>query len=454
MKFLVCDSGGLNIGTAQQLGKEGHEVYYWTPWVSSYPKFEAFAPGVGVKEVNKIMDWGLYVDGVDCIVFPDVGMGGMANYLRKQGYCVFGAGLGEDAEQDRKLSVDLMNGVGIKCPETHVAKGLNEAITLLKDLLGGSVTSETNQNAKGRYFVKFNVWRGSLESFPADSVDQVNYMFDTMRTALGPYANEIPVIIQKKVEGIETGFDCFFNGKDWIKPGMWGFESGGDYVGYITDDLSFFDKDMQAIKPWLQEVDYRGAFSMETIWDGKDHYWLDFTTRLPMPLGLMYCTFAEGLGQFICDVAAGKDVEAPFKKNQYMGCMQVSSEEAMAKYLPLKGGKDTRFVRFMEDSKGDYYSVPGCSLLGVSSGLAPSLKELEEKIQKESETLSIYFATFNPGFLHDVQDKYIAPLAEQDIQFGDNPTLESFKKPAIRDGIEEESGSRASDLLKSLVAFS
>jgi hypothetical protein len=445
MKFLFIDCGGLHVDTARQLGKEGHEVNYHMPWVSAYPKFEMFAPGLGIKEINKVLDYGPYIDDADVIVFPDIGMGKLAHWLRGNGHNVFGAGLGEEMENDRMKSVEVMNKLGIKCPKTVVATGLTEALNTMKKLFG---VQETNQKSGGSYFIKFNIWRGSLESFPAKSMEQVNFMFDSLRSSMGPYVEQIPVIIQEAIEGIETGADLFFNGETFLYPAMWGFEYGGNYTGLMTSDMTIFKEDLDKAATYLKSVNYRGAFSFECIFDGKDSYWIDWTCRFPMPLGLLYSSFSNGkLGEFIYGVATGEAKETPFPDNKYLGCLEIYSDEAIKKYLPLHGGDNTRFIRYMMN--GDTaYSVPGVTtFVGAVCASGDNLQQLHDAIIEEEEKLDVYYGMCNTNFIHDTIEKYVEPIKKMGVNFGDGAMVESARKIVIK-----PSQSRAGQILQQMIS--
>lgn len=424
LKFLFIDAGGLSVDAARKVGQEGHTVYYYVPWQSAYSRFQDYAPGCGIPEITKVMDWAPHVDEVDCIVFPDVGMGELADWLRHKGYLVFGAGKGEEMEQDRILSTKVMEELGIKYPKTYNVNGIDEALQTLGTIIGQK--TETNQNATGKAFVKFNVWRGSVDSFPAANLKEANYMFDEVRANIGPYSSSMPICIQETVEGIETGADLFFNGEEFIMPGMWGFEDGGNYIGYVTDDMGIFKNDLDRAAKYLRSVNYRGAFSFECIFDGKDCYWIDWTCRFPMPLGLMYCTFMENMGAFILGVATGNQKTVPLPVGEYLACMQLQSENALERYLPLKGGKDTKFMHYMME-KDESFAVPGISLLGICSAKGDSFAACQEGIVKEAKDLNIFFLIKDEGFLSKIKEKYIVPLSELGVGFG--PELQGSESP-------------------------
>lgn len=426
---------------ARRLGQEGHKVFYFCPWQSAYSKFDDFAPGVGVPEIEKVTDWADHIDAVDCTVFPDVGMGGLADWLRHKGFVVFGAGRGEEMEQDRVLSTKVMEKYGIKYPKTHSAVGVDNALDVVKNLVGQK--NETNQNATGNCFVKFNIFRGTIDSFPVGSLEEAEYMFNKVRGSLGPYAKSIPISIQETVKGIESGADLFFNGQEFLMPGMWGFEDGGNYVGHITDDMGIFKNDLDRAAKYLRSVNYRGAFSFECMYDGKDCHWIDWTCRFPMPLGLLYSSFIDNLAYFVVNVATGQAQNTPLPMGEYLACMQLKSENAIDEYLQLRGGKNTKFMRYMMQD-GKSYAVPGISLLGICCARGESFAECERQIQKEAEELNIFFLDKDEKFIPTIKEKYVMPMAELGVTFGPE-TDSSLKKtnplpnsPILRNTVSSE----------------
>lgn len=434
MKFLIIDPGGLHVDTSRKLGFEGHEVYYYCPWHSAYPEFQNYAPGVGLSKINKVLDYSPYIDKVDCIVFPDVGMGQTCDWLRNKGYNVFGAGLGEKLELDRKYSCEQMEKYGIKYPKSHFVKGIGECLKKLKEIgvpESESKKNETNQLTTGKAFVKFDIWRGNLETFPASSVTEANRMFDKMKVKLGPYSDIIPITIQEKVEGVESGMDMWFNGKEFIPPYMWGFESGGDYIGLTTSNIKKqYENEIDKWASLLKAHDYRGAISNEWIYDGKNFHWLDWTPRFPMPLGMLYTVYSDSLGDLFYNIAKKQYTTTGLPNNEYLGCSMLTSEEGRDNYVKVTGNKTTRFMRTIGTEGGEKYSVPGTSLIGIIPGRGKTIEELQKDLDKNAEDVSVYFGAFNTKFIDGAIEKYVNPLKEMGIEFSPDyiDTPESYVK--------------------------
>lgn len=432
MKFLVIDAGGLHVDTARCLSVNGDEVVYYNPWNSAYANFEAGAPGFGVPGITKTLSWGQHVDDADCIILPDSGMGDVGDYLRRKGKNVFSAGLGEQLEFDRAFSFKKMSQLGLKVPDTWNVKGVDQAIATLTKLLKGKGKSETNQMVAGKFYVKFDVWRGTQETFPAEDLEAATMRLNEVRSRFGAYSQTMPICIQASVEGVECGFDCFFNGEEWLTPGMWGFESGGSYIGLITRDMTIYQPDMDKLAKYFREINYRGAFSTECFYDGENLWWIDPTPRFPMPLGLMYSVFSADFPALIYGVADGSMTESNLPEGRYIGAMEISSEEALKNWSPMSGGERTRFMHYMMGQDKKAYSIPGVSCVGVACGDGKNLGEVEASCQREGEEVEVFFGNMTTSFAQDIMEKYVEPIAKLGVEFGPSPTLESRRMPKTR----------------------
>lgn len=414
MKFLVIDNGALHVDNARLIALDDNEVWYYCPWQHGFPKFEDGAPGYGIPEIKKVLDFAPYLDEADVIFFPDSGIGELAHTLREKGYRVFGAGRGEILEMDRAKSVEIMKDLGIACPETISVKGTTEALNFFKKAFK---LNETNQSATGKYFVKLNIWRGTQDSFPVESYDIAEYMLKDLDAKFGPYSKSIELIIQKTVEGIECGADLIFTGEHFLKPAMIGFESSNSYIGYMTDDLSIYKSDLEKFEKYLASVNYRGFFSFECFFDGKQCSYIDITPRTPMPLGLMYPTFAKNYPGLIYDVAEGTATDSHFELGTFLGGAEVESDNAKSSWLPLTAGKNTRLMRYMMQD-GQAFSVPGGeATVAMVCATGSSMQDVEQKIQKEAEQLNIFFSKCSVDYLDKVRENYIEPLKELGFDF-------------------------------------
>jgi len=378
MKILIWDTG-LAVEHSNRLKRDGNDVKHFTFWSSEgFPKYKSYVVGKGI--VEKVLYFFEELKDADIVMFPDIGVGDLVDYLRKQGKTVFGAGMGEILETRRYISKKIMGEYGILYPETTVAVGVSD---LRKKLQGME-----------NVFVKFDIFRGSAETFFVKNYDMVRLRLDNLELDFGPFAEDITFLIEKKMEGPEAGFDLFFNGKDFLKPYMYGYEvkGTGSYISVWKEEMPEPLKDVaEKIKPFLQEVDYRGAISTEGIVvDGK-MYLIDWCCRFFYPGSALYTEVIENYSEVISAVARGENVRIQ-NKTKYSGAVALESEFAKENWLAMVW--DEKYnnkikVRTAVQRDGIYYAVPGFTSVLVVIGWGDSVEEVKQDIRNTVENANI-----------------------------------------------------------------
>lgn len=298
-RFLVIDFEA-GFETARRLHEDGHEVFYYNQREQPYPEWlpTAFGDGFGFPRVKH---WSDVIDRVDYIVFPEIGHGAFIDWLREKGYKVFGAGKqGELLENDRMYAKRVMKDLGISFPKTYQATGIAETIAYLKE-------------HPGRHFLKMNTFRGDLETVAVESADEAQAFLYNLYTVLGPHSETVPIIIEEDVDGAYLGQDMFFNGKEFLRPFIFGFEDFGADAIEKAADHSPFDEVFEKFAPFFREIGYRGAFSLEALLteDGKVCV-VDPTSRFPFTLSMIYVNHLRNLGDVIVGTIEGKKVEPEY----------------------------------------------------------------------------------------------------------------------------------------------
>jgi hypothetical protein len=373
---LVFDTGG---GTfhVERLAKDFGQVYFFTPWADGNPKFENYCEGLGLKNVTKVLDPFNYIDKADLICFLDVGEGDKAAYFREKGKVVFGAGRGEKLEQDRFFMRKLQKELGLPTQHTvqvNGVKGLREYLKRNPDK-----------------YVKLNIWRGNVESFYAKDYQSVEMILDEIETGFGPHKDEYKFLVEAPIpDAVEVGFDGFFNGKDFIRPLMWGVEAGRPYIGKVANELPWVLEDFIArITPELRKLDYRGAISNELrVVNAKKAYLVDLTCRFPYPLSCVYTENIENYSEVIYKVAAGEDVTIK-PRGKYVGCLPLTSPHAKDNWLQLffDEKKSGRIKLNTPTKVGDnYYAVKGSdpvfNLVAIGNGVKDIITQLKDLTQE------------------------------------------------------------------------
>jgi hypothetical protein len=371
--FLVYDT---NLALEQALGlaKAGNKVYYFLEYRTTYPKIEDYISGFGFDSIEKIDDYATVLDDVDVIMFTDVGFGSLADYLRGEGKNVFGASkIGERLEIDRRFLIEEFEKLGIGLPKYKILKGVSGLVDYIK----------ANEGGGKRFWVKLNKFRGNMETCSCTNAEEIKVLIG--QSGFGILGEELEFIVTEEVSGVEIGIDTFFNGKEFLRPYHLGDEvkDAGTKGKWVKDSL-WDELLLEKLQPWLAKAGYRGAFSMEAIYDGSDIHCLDATCRLPYPPSCVFTKNLDNWGDIVEAVAKGENVDV---KPRYLYDVEITLDAAeyLNKWRQIYvdddvadkvGFKRTVFVN------GGYWFVPSdvvlASAVGVGNTFEESLSDAEE----------------------------------------------------------------------------
>jgi len=374
MKILGYDVGNLSLEHFVKLIQEGNEVKVFSPWVEGFPHFEKFAPGLGLDGIQKVLYFFDHVNWADLIVFFDIGAGDLVSFLRDKGYTVFGAGRkGEELEQNRWYLKQVVKEIGLPLQGSVRVKGISELREYLKK----------NPNK----YVKIDIFRGDIESFPAKDYESVKLELNKDEVALGPFSEEYQFVVEDYIEGIEPGFDLFFNGKEFIKPMLYGFEFQkscylGKYVNELPKPLKLVaDK----LAPYLREIDYRGPISTEIriTKEGKP-YLIDICSRLPYPLSAVYTESIQNYTEVVWKIAKAQSVDLKINA-PYVAVLPLTSMRAEKEWVKLNFDSKLRNlvkVRVASKVNNNYYAVKGMEVVYVLVATGKTIEEVKGKLEK------------------------------------------------------------------------
>lgn len=379
--ILVYDYGQC-LEMALRLGREFGKVYYFTPWADAAPVSAKALVGRGLEDNNVIKvdyfwDW---VDQVDMIASFDTYNQDIMEYLKENGYAVFAPGRGEYLETNRKFGRQIQESAGLPVQETIELRGLEALRDKLKQ--------------GGGYFVKRNALRGDIETFYAEDYETSRIYLDKLAVILGPRQDNIEFMLEKKIEGIEPGFDGIVVDGQYANMCMWGFErKESGYIGAVTQykDLpSVIKQAPDSLSKFFAEFKTRSFFSTEIMLDKKGTgYLIDPTVRVPMTVGgALHQELWSNLGAFIWAAANGKmiDLETKYK----YGCgTSLSSPWADSNWLQVDVDPKVRqYVKFSQlmGQDGKFYVVPGpasdpaCTVIGLGQTVNEALAMLKTNI--------------------------------------------------------------------------
>ena len=268
---------GLEVEFAVKLAESFKRVYYYVEWHDAFPRSDKKRIGkglesLGVYKIDKFWD---YVDVADLICVFDTYSCDLVEYLRDKGHRVFGPGAAEAMETDRWTGREIQEQSGLPTQK-------------YKKVLGLSALKEELKK-EGDYFVKNNS-RGDMETFYAKDYESVKTYIDKLSVSLGPEQEQEKFLLDKKIDGIEPGYDGFVVDGQYSNMALWGFEKkGSGYIGAVVanDKIPYAVKNINdKLAGYFKQQQTRSIFSTKLIVDkNRVGYLIDPTVRAPLPVG-------------------------------------------------------------------------------------------------------------------------------------------------------------------------
>lgn len=315
-KFLFVSLESLSGDLAWQVLKEGHEVKFFTKNQDEREVADGFVP--------KVESWKEHIDWADVIVFDDVlGQGKIAADLRKRGkFVVGGTEYTDRLEDDRGFGQEEMKKHGVSIAPHWTFTSFEDAIQFVKEHPDAYVIKLDGQagNIKGLLFV------GNED----DGKDVIQVLSDYQKA----WQKKIPTFqLQKRLRGVEVGVGAFFNGKKFIYPINVNFEHKklfpGD-LGPSTGEMGtamfwsspnkIFNQTLGKFESRLAEEGYVGYIDINCIVNNNGIYPLEWTSRFGYPtISIQQEGMTSPIGEFLYDIAAGKDTTLKVKSGFQIG---------------------------------------------------------------------------------------------------------------------------------------
>jgi len=414
-KCLIIDHG-IFTAFAERLAEE-HEVLYFVPYADrSFPKHGPAMVGEGLKNVERVNNWEMYVDEVDFIVFPDVGFMYLAELLKAQGKKVWAAGFGEKLEVQRWRAKETMRDLGLPVGECALVTGM----TALREYL----------TEHDDVFVKISGFRGIAETFHSRNIAEVSPRLAELQLELGGAADVFPFVLEHKIESVvEAGYDGYsINGK-FPKTCMAGVEvKDKGYLGAVRD----YDKLADPVKevndklaPFLEEAGYCQFFSTEVrVTEEGTPYLIDLTTRCPAPPSALYWEMIENIGEIV-EGGANGDLVDPIWRAKFGALAIISSTFAEERWCPVNVEEDARkWIKFRNYCclEGQGYIIPteGVRMceIGDCIGIGDTMQEAIEACKAHADKVSGFNLTVHSdAVIHALSE--IENAEENGIIFSD-----------------------------------
>jgi hypothetical protein len=373
--ILVNDPGGLFPVHAEALSDGGkNDVKYHTFY--NY-RYEDYAIGKGYGHLDKILYFFEWLDWADLVVDFDVRGNDLIGWIRDNfpEKSTFGSGWGCKLEDDRLMLKDFIKSFGLPIqPYVHV-----KGITNLREHL--------KKNPKK--YVKLNIFREDMESFYAEDYDSIEMTLDQIADAFGPHKETYDFIVEDLIEtDVEIGFDGFFNGVEFLKPYLIGYEIGKNlYIAKAVDELPpALEETRVAFTPLLQKLDYRGPISWEEkIISQKEHYILDWCSRLLHPGSLLYTEHIKNWADMVYQCGLRKNVRIEYSNN-YVGAFCLKSSKAINQYIKVNIEDETKVKpNMVVGNKKGNYATKGEDHVAVVIASGDSVEEVLEQLHENAE---------------------------------------------------------------------
>jgi hypothetical protein len=294
---LFHDLSGSFTHIAEAVVSQFGRTLYYSFYESALPSVRDYLPGVGLEGIERVTDFDDALERADLVVFTDVGRAGLQKRLREQGVAVWGAGLGSRLEQDRVALKTVLKECGLPVANWTLVRGLDA----LRDVLA----------AKDDLYVKFSMFRSTLETYHHLSFFASQTWLDELGVKLGPWRDDAEFIVEEPIEGhaVEVGIDGFLVDGELLTPTLWGYEHKDlCYVGTTAEVPARLLDVQEHLSGVLQAVEYRGAFSIEVRVTEEADYLIDFTARFPSPPSEAQTVLITNLADIMWEGAHGRSI--------------------------------------------------------------------------------------------------------------------------------------------------
>lgn len=297
MRFRLISKHADGIGLLYRLYQEGHDVDFWTQEKRSKPTYENILPQVKS-----------YAEGLkrsDIVFFDIVGLGFIADRLKKAGLAVYGGGrINDKLELDRIFGIKTAQAARVKVPEYGAFNSWDKAIDFVKKNKKNWVFKPADNKSPMFTYISED---------PDDMVDMLGY-FKT----LWPKAE---FVLQEKIEGTELSTEAWYvNGElvpnsinSTIETKRLMDGDKGPQTGCMTSVVWFYKgkpkiyfQTLGKLEKFLRKKRYSGPLDMNCLINKDGAFFLELTTRFGY--NAIYAALQQlpEFGNFLADLAQGR----------------------------------------------------------------------------------------------------------------------------------------------------
>jgi phosphoribosylamine-glycine ligase len=387
---LVVDHG-LFPALAERLGRD-METFYAPIWSQGFPTYHVTDVGKELPGVSHIEDVWNFLSKFKgskndlLVVFPDILDGGWQEYLRSEGWRVWGSGNGDQLEIYRNFFKEMVKAVGLPVAPYKLIRGMSNLRAYLKE----------NDDK----FVKLSCkLRGIMETWHHKTYWQSEPRLDELEHKLGMKKGETDFIVEDEIPTkFEIGGDTYCVRSQFPKRVLNGAEAKDVAYGAVVQDYDDLPEAIRAVQeamaPVLEKYNYRNFFSTEIrIAEDETPHFIDSTCRQPSPGGECEHELYENLAEIMW-AGAGGDLVEPDIVSPYAVQAIIYSDRADEEWQPVDFPESIRqWVKLFYHRRkdGHDYVMPQTTKMneiGSVVALGDSFEEAAKLCKERSEQIS------------------------------------------------------------------
>ena len=334
MRFAYYTVEGSTLSWQRRLLDEGHEVLVFFGKGKDGNPIPQKGVGAGLVPVETSRErwirWGS--ERADTIWFFDgSGAGKFAELLRRSGKLVVGGGeFCDRLENDRPFGEKFAAQAGVMIPPTKEFSSVSAAIAFLEK-------NPKQQFGDGGWAWKSNTYLEASATFVGkDSKEVIEYL----KYVMSRFRDGISCILQEKIDGVALSTAQWWNGRAFVGPLEGTLEKKKFMCGEkgpatgCSLNLVWFYPDAPPIartlrwdgvgQQLLKNNAPPGLYDINAIVNDDGAYFLEWTPRLGIDSEPTSQRGIVNLGQFLYNLATGRDVEQLFIKDRAYCAVRIS----------------------------------------------------------------------------------------------------------------------------------
>lgn len=383
MRFRLISKHADGIGLLYRLWQEGHDVSFWVQEKKAKPTYENILPQVQS-----------YSEGLkksDIVFFDMVGLGFIADRLKKK-VAVYGGGrINDKLELDRAFGMQVAQAARIKVPQYETFTSWDKAIDFVKKNKKTWVFKP--QDNKSPCFTY-------VSEGPDDMIDMLGYF-----KGLWP---KMEFVLQEKVEGVEVSTEAWYvNGElvpnsinSTIETKRFMDGDKGPNCGCMTSVVWFYKgkpkiyfQTLGKLEKFLKRKRYSGPLDINCIVTKDGPYFLELTTRFGYNAVYAALNQLPEFGNFLADLAHGRIPKIKPSQN-YSAAIRISIppypqdiDASKSAGRPIKGIDSLKDVFLLDAKYTDRIVTAGvdgaiCEVTANAADLKTLEKEVYRKVNK------------------------------------------------------------------------